>query len=65
MAEIIVLPVVRIERVPVNGIVVELTDGDGPAAPVTDLNAFRYARERLAAERRERTSLLPIDCGQP
>jgi hypothetical protein len=61
MAEIVVLPVVKIERVPA-GIAAEFSGA--PPAPVTDLNAWRYARERAAAERLERTSLLPCDCGE-
>ena len=30
---------------------------------VTDLNAWRYARERAAAERREMSSLLDVERG--
>lgn len=59
MAEVIVLPVVRVERVP-GAIAVEF---GAPAAPVTDINEFRHARARGLAERRERTTLLPCDCG--
>jgi len=59
MAEVIVLPVVRIERAPDEGVVI----ADGVAATVTDINAFRYARARRAVERRQMQSLLPCDCG--
>lgn len=52
-AEVIILPVVRIER----------EGGVAPGLPfdranTVDLNAFRYARERRAVERREMQSLL-------
>lgn len=66
MADVIILPVVRIETGPGESREVDyLCDrpADLPAA-VTDINAFRYWRERRAVERREMTSLLPpADCG--
>lgn len=63
MADIVHLPVIRIEH----------PDAPPPRshalpAGVTDINAFRYLRERAVAERRASTSLLPdlgppVDCG--
>ena len=60
MAEVVVLPVVRIgggERRAMRRRPKVLPD------MVTDLNAFRYARERALVERREMGSLLPEDGG--
>jgi hypothetical protein len=59
MADIVVLPVIRIER----------PDEPPPRlhalpAGVTDINVFRYLREQAAIERRASTSLLP-DLGPP
>lgn len=63
MAEIVVLPVVRIERGPPMLDGVEWVADPRQPAPVTDINAFRYARERQVAERRERQTLLPCEGG--
>lgn len=53
MADPTVLPVVTTERGSPTQRPVELPPN------VTDINAFRYRRERRAVERREMTSLLP------
>ena len=52
-AEIVVLPVVRSERLVTD----DMPDGEARAS-VTDINAFRYLRERAAAERRLVSSLI-------
>ena len=54
MTDVVVLPVVRIERP-------DVLPPRAHALPagVTDINAFRYARERAVVERRAARSLLP------
>lgn len=52
-AEVVILPVVRCMRGPADG-----EEVIGPLAPVTDINAYRYARERAVEARREATSLM-------
>lgn len=51
-AEVVTLPVVRIERPPFDP--AEPADRRG----VVDINAWRYLRQRRVSERREMTSLL-------
>lgn len=58
MVEVVVLPVIRVERAPDDGVTWRCVHDPRPNV-VTDLNAFRYARERARVERRSSTSLLP------
>lgn len=58
MADVTILPVVRVEGEKPRKVV---RPQDLPPS-VTDINAFRYLRERAAVERRDRQSLLPGDC---
>lgn len=52
-ADVVILPVVRSMRGPEDD---RGKPGDG--APVTDINAFRYRRQRAAEVRREAKSLI-------
>jgi hypothetical protein len=51
-AEVVVLPVIRVERGN------ETWAGPTDRTEVVDLNAFRYSRERAAQERRAVSSLI-------